>query len=132
MEYWDGDPTNPNSTLLGTSYEASSSYSFVWATDPGGTNDGLHYICARAYDKAGNYLDSALFKINVGPQAPSLPIDTLYMIEELNEDTMDMIKDLIMICIIGALVALAGVMTVMLWKSRDKTSKKSAEKAHKY
>jgi hypothetical protein len=58
VEYWDGDPTNLSSSLLGKSSDASTSYRYIWATDPNGSNDGLHFIYARAYDKAGNYLDS--------------------------------------------------------------------------
>ncbi|MHA2156252.1 MAG: hypothetical protein ACXABU_12980, partial [Candidatus Hodarchaeales archaeon] len=58
VEYWNGDPTNQSSTLLGVSSDASTSYRFIWATDLNGSDDGLHFIFARAYDKAGNYLDS--------------------------------------------------------------------------
>ncbi|NVM54458.1 MAG: hypothetical protein HWN66_12210, partial [Candidatus Helarchaeota archaeon] len=74
VEYWDGDPDNPGSTLLGISYEPSSSFNFVWATAPNGADDGTHYIYARAYDKAGNYLDSSAIDIKVDNL--SVPIST--------------------------------------------------------
>ncbi len=130
VEYWDGDPTNPNSTLLGMSFDASSSYSFAWATDPSGLDDGLHYIYARAYDEAGNYLDSTSFEINVYSHAPSEPIDPLYLIGGLMAGTMgDMTKDLIIFTLIGALVVFASVMTVMVWKSRKPSTLPSKSKA---
>ncbi|NVM54562.1 MAG: SHOCT domain-containing protein, partial [Candidatus Helarchaeota archaeon] len=69
VEYWDGDPTIPGSTLLGIGHDSSSSFSFTWTTDPGGTDDGVHYICVRTYDRAGKYNDSALFEITVDSQA---------------------------------------------------------------
>ncbi len=100
VEYWDGDPSNPNSTLIGTSYDSSNSYLFTWATDPGGSQDGLHYIYARAYDKAGNYLDSSVFEITVASHAP------------IN------VTELLTLFMLGALIALASVMTFMLWRSR--------------
>lgn len=65
VEYWDGDPNNLSSTLLGVSSDASTSYRYIWATDPLGSDDGIHYIYARAYDKAGNYLDSISFEMEV-------------------------------------------------------------------
>jgi hypothetical protein len=65
VEYWDGDPTNQSSVFLGRSSDSSSSYRYIWATDPNGTDDGLHYIYARAYDKAGNILDSNGIEIEV-------------------------------------------------------------------
>jgi len=58
VEYWDGDPTNQSSVLLGKSSDASTSYRFIWATDLNGSDDSLHYVYARAYDRAGNFLDS--------------------------------------------------------------------------
>ncbi|MFX1449428.1 MAG: hypothetical protein ACFFCM_01215 [Promethearchaeota archaeon] len=116
VEYWDGDPLNPNSTFLGRSYDSSSSYSFVWATDPGGADDGLHYIYARAYDRAGNHLDSTLLEINVNSKAPSEPISPTYLMGDLMGDRT---KDLIIFIILGALIAFASVMAVLLWKSRS-------------
>jgi hypothetical protein len=65
VEYWDGDPTNQSSVFIGLSTDASSSYRYIWATDPNGTNDGVHFIYARAYDKAGNILDSNGIEIEV-------------------------------------------------------------------
>jgi hypothetical protein len=65
VEYWDGDPTNISSRLIGKSTDASTSYRFIWATDPNGSDDGFHYIYARAYDRAGNYLDSSGLEMDV-------------------------------------------------------------------
>ncbi len=65
VEYWNGDPTNASSNLLGSSSDASTSYRYIWATDPNGTDDGLHYIFARAYDRAGNFLDSKGLRMEV-------------------------------------------------------------------
>lgn len=65
VEFWDGDPTNPNSILLGISYSSDTSYRIIWTTDPGGTDDGTHNIYARTYDQAGNSLISAEFTIKV-------------------------------------------------------------------
>ena len=65
VEYWDGNPNESGSVLLGTSYSSDTSYRFIWATDPAGSDDGRHYIYARAYDKAGNYLDSQVFLVEV-------------------------------------------------------------------
>jgi hypothetical protein len=66
VEYWDGDPTEPTSILLGRSYNPSNSYNFIWATDPNGADDGTHHIYARAYDRAGNHMDSTqiVFKVD--------------------------------------------------------------------
>jgi hypothetical protein len=99
VEYWDGDPSNPNSTLLGTSYDSSNSYLFTWATDPGGSDNGVHSIYARAYDQAGNYLDSSLLEISVESKAP------------IN------LQDLLTLIMLGAIVGLASVLTVMVWKT---------------
>jgi hypothetical protein len=65
VEYWDGDPTNSSSRLLGISSDASTSYRYIWATDLNGTDDGLHSIFARSYDRAGNYLDSIGIQMEV-------------------------------------------------------------------
>ncbi|MHA1946037.1 MAG: hypothetical protein ACXAC6_02100 [Candidatus Hodarchaeales archaeon] len=65
VEYWDGDPTNSSSTLIGLGIDASTSYRYIWATDTNGSNDGFHSIFARAYDKAGNYRDSTGIEIQV-------------------------------------------------------------------
>ncbi len=65
VEYWDGFPENLDSILLGVSYDPSSSYNFIWATNPSGADDGVHTIYARAYDNAGNYLDSLPLVIQV-------------------------------------------------------------------
>jgi len=77
VEYWNGDPTNQSSSLIGLSSDASTSYRFIWATDPNGTDDGSHAIYARAYDKAGNYRDSIGFSMNVDtykePKRSSFP-----------------------------------------------------------
>ncbi|NVM29598.1 MAG: right-handed parallel beta-helix repeat-containing protein [Candidatus Helarchaeota archaeon] len=75
VEYWDGVPSNPSSTLLGISYDSSSSFNFVWATDPNGADDGIHDIYARGYDRAGNYLDSAAIILNVNNQPLPAPPD---------------------------------------------------------
>ncbi|HUX98033.1 MAG TPA: SHOCT domain-containing protein [Candidatus Deferrimicrobium sp.] len=103
VQYWDGDPSNPNSTLLGTSYDSSNSYLYTWATDPAGSDDGLHYIYARAFDQAGNYLDSSLFELTVESEAP------------IN------LQDLLTLIMLGAIVGLASVLTVMVWKTRKPT-----------
>ncbi|MHA1521024.1 MAG: right-handed parallel beta-helix repeat-containing protein [Promethearchaeota archaeon] len=65
VEYWDGDPFNTTSILLGTSDIASDSYRFIWTTDPSGGDNGLHTIYARAYDRAGNFLTSDTVTIMV-------------------------------------------------------------------
>jgi hypothetical protein len=65
VEYWDGDPTNSSSTIIGLGIDASTSYRYIWATDTNGSNDGFHSIYARAYDKAGNYRDSTGIEIQV-------------------------------------------------------------------
>ena len=57
VEYWDGDPSSTG-TYLGTSQAANELYSFMWATDPEGSEDGTHNIFACAYDRAGNFLMS--------------------------------------------------------------------------
>ena len=69
VAYWDGDPNTPGSVLLGISSDSSSSFNFVWATDPSGGDDGIHYIYARGYDRAGNYRTSPAIEIQVDSQA---------------------------------------------------------------
>jgi hypothetical protein len=76
VEYWDGLPGGPGSTLIGISYDAGNAFLCTWATDPGGTNDGLHYIYARAYDRAGNALTSSAIEVQVDSQAPLGPNTT--------------------------------------------------------
>ncbi len=70
VEYWDGDPDTPGSTFIGVSYDSSSSFQYVWATDPNGADDGVRLICARSFDKAGNHLDSTLLEITVDNVSP--------------------------------------------------------------
>ena len=69
VEYWDGVPDGPQSTLLGIGYDPSSSFNYIWPTDPSGSDDGIHYVYARAYDRAGNYLTSSAIEIQVDCQA---------------------------------------------------------------
>lgn len=68
VEYWSGDPSNPSSTLLGVSTASSNAFKFIWATDPSGTDDGVHYLYALAYDQAGNSLVSAPIEVTVDSQ----------------------------------------------------------------
>ncbi|MFX0097995.1 MAG: right-handed parallel beta-helix repeat-containing protein [Candidatus Hodarchaeota archaeon] len=75
VEYWLGDPTSQGGILLGSSNDPNQAYRFLWATDPEGGNDGPHAIYARVYDRAGNYLDSSAFEINVD-NAQGIGIDT--------------------------------------------------------
>ncbi|MFX0098778.1 MAG: hypothetical protein ACFFCS_04295, partial [Candidatus Hodarchaeota archaeon] len=75
IEYWDGDPALPGSTLLGTSVDSSNAYLFTWATDPGGSDDGSHSLHAVAFDRAGNSLASRAFVISVD-NAEGVGIDT--------------------------------------------------------
>ncbi len=75
VEYWDGVPGVINSTRIGMSNDISNAYQLVWLTDPGGADDGIHHIYARAYDRAGNYLESTALEIfvqNVVPDNPAL------------------------------------------------------------
>jgi hypothetical protein len=65
IEYWEGPPSGSNSSYLGMSDDTGNSYRFIWATDSNGTDDGPHIIYARAYDRAGNYLDSAGFSFEI-------------------------------------------------------------------
>ena len=65
VEYWLGDPEISGSRWLGVGADASSSYNFVWPTDPGGNDDGIHQIYARSFDKAGNFLTSTPISVDV-------------------------------------------------------------------
>ncbi|MFX0097994.1 MAG: hypothetical protein ACFFCS_00315, partial [Candidatus Hodarchaeota archaeon] len=65
VKYWLGVPSSPGSRLLGSSNDPSDAYRFLWATDPGGADDGIKRLYAVAYDKAGNSLTSAPLEINV-------------------------------------------------------------------
>lgn len=74
VEYWDGDPNLEESILLGWSDVKSDSYRFLWATDPGKADYGIHNIFAKAFDLAGNSLLSSPKQINV--TETTLPTDT--------------------------------------------------------
>ncbi|MFX0099451.1 MAG: hypothetical protein ACFFCS_07710 [Candidatus Hodarchaeota archaeon] len=65
VEYWLGNPSGSGSRLLGSSDDPNRAYEYLWATDPGGADDGLQVVYAVAYDKAGNSLTSEPFEINV-------------------------------------------------------------------
>ncbi|MFX0102267.1 MAG: hypothetical protein ACFFCS_22060, partial [Candidatus Hodarchaeota archaeon] len=65
VEYWLGIPDAPGSTYLGMSDLPSTAYEYLWATDPGGADDGTHLIYARTFDKAGNSLNSKPIEIQV-------------------------------------------------------------------
>ncbi len=65
VEYWKGSPSDQNSELLGISFDSSSSFNFIWATDPEGSDDGVHYVYARVFDRAGNLIDSTGIVINI-------------------------------------------------------------------
>ncbi|MHA1146364.1 MAG: hypothetical protein ACTSRW_16630 [Candidatus Helarchaeota archaeon] len=65
VEYWDGNPGEQGSIYLGRVSSAENGYRLIWATDPLGSDDGIHHIYARAYDRAGNYLDSTAVTILV-------------------------------------------------------------------
>ncbi len=76
VEYWDGDPDLPGSVLLGISSNSAGAYHFIWATDPSGTDDGVHTVYTRAYDMAGNYLTSTPVIITVDNSDTGGPTDT--------------------------------------------------------
>nr|MDO8115237.1 hypothetical protein [Candidatus Sigynarchaeota archaeon] len=65
VEYWDGVPSSTGSKLLGVAFDPGNSYNFVWATSPGGSDDGVHHVYARAFDRAGNSLVSPVLDIDV-------------------------------------------------------------------
>jgi hypothetical protein len=75
VEYWIGPPGDPASSHLGSSFDASSAFQLVWATALCGRDDGSHIIYARAYDRAGNYLDSTGLEIIVD-NSPSPALST--------------------------------------------------------
>ena len=65
VEYWEGNPSVNGSIFLGSSDVSSTSYNFLWITDPDGTDNGIHSICVRAYDLEGNFNVSSLIEIDV-------------------------------------------------------------------
>ena len=88
VEYWDGVPEASNSTLLGISYDASSSFQYIWATDSAGTDDGIHHIYARAYDRAGNSLDSLQVEIKVVNVDNTKPTWSWVMVPNVIQNSM--------------------------------------------
>ncbi|NVM54113.1 MAG: hypothetical protein HWN66_10470 [Candidatus Helarchaeota archaeon] len=67
VTFWDGLPGF--GTLIGT--DTVSPYSRSWDTTSAG--DGLHNLCIRVLDFAGNYLDSAVVNVTVDNTAPITP-----------------------------------------------------------
>ncbi len=108
VEYWDGHPDNSGSILLGSSREASSSFNFIWSTDPGGTDDGTHNLYSKAYDRAGNYLISASLDLLINNT-----IDTETPIEPLD------ITPLCVSIIVGCIAIAAAIVTYgfLRWKA---------------
>lgn len=74
VQYWDGDPADASSSLIGTSSESSSGYNVMWVINQNGSDNGVHNIYVRVFDQAGNYLDSEPVLVTIGSKSTTNPI----------------------------------------------------------